>query len=248
MTNKGTYLFQIRASEVDPLGRVTMASVCNYLQEAAGLHAQALNVASPQLHAQGITWVLARLHVKIERWPGWRESLSIETWPAQIDRLYAVRDFRIRHRSEEIGVATSAWVLIDLQSRRPKRRFPPEIIDLHPATPLRSLADDFAKLRLTEKMQHTADFSIRSQDIDINNHVNNGVFISLLQDNLQATVQDNFQIQELEIEFRGEAFYNNLLRGFISQNAGDPIFHHRLCRNSDQIELIRAITKLRLDG
>ncbi len=241
------YSFKIRTCEIAPCGRATLAGICTYLQEAAALHAHALNVASPQLQEQGITWVLARLHVKMQRMPGWQDEIIIETWPSQIDRLYAVRDFRIMLNNEEIGVATSAWVLIDLKTRRPLRRFPPEILHIHPQRPQRALADPFAKMRLAGELQPTGNFAIRAQDIDMNNHVNNVVFISLLQDNLPPEQQNCNTVPELEIEFRGEAFLADTLLGFSAEIGGNTEFHHSLKRQTDDSEVIRAITKLRLE-
>lgn len=245
MDLKQHYTFQIRAYEISPNGQVTMATICNYLQESAGLHADELNVSSPKINKQGLTWVLARLHVKMHKFPGWLDEIKITTWPAQIERLYTIRDFMLEHNGDEIGVATSAWVLIDLQTRRPVRRIPEEIVAVHPGKPVRSLDDPFQKLSTVSDSIHTNKFPIRSQDLDMNSHVNNVVFISLLQDNLPQSQQSGHSIYQLEIDFRGEAFAGDVLFGFCEPSNEADEYIHSFTRNEDGPEIIRAKTKLK---
>lgn len=242
MLTKQKYTFQVRAYEIDPSGKLTMANLCNYLQEAAGQHAHALKVSSPQLMENGITWVLARLHVQMRKMPNWQENVTIETWPAQIDRLFAVRDFRIFVDNEEIGVATSAWVLMDLKSRRPLRRFPAEITDVHPEKPVRALNDSFKKLQPVETAENPTELPIRADDIDINSHVNNAVFIALLEDNLPESRRNKHQLIEIEIEFRGEAFQGDTLIGRRGVDGHQNEFYHSLTRRENNAEVIRART------
>src|SRR3990172_1102587 len=90
-----TETFEVRASETDPTGFASVPAICNYLQEVASNHAQALGVSVEQLTAQGLTWVLARLHVELDAYPAWREPVRVETWPAGLHGRYAVREFLI---------------------------------------------------------------------------------------------------------------------------------------------------------
>ena len=239
MLKKQSYTFPVRAYEVGQDGKLTMANMCNYLQEAAGLHAHELHVALHHLTSQGITWVLARLHVKMKVLPTWQDEIIIETWPAQIDRIFAIRDFKIMCRKEEIGVATSAWALIDLKTRKSLRSFPEVILDLHPQEPVRSLADPFSKMVIPDTDQ-CENYAIRYADVDINHHVNNVVYINLLTENAQSIVKPKASFKELEIEFRGEAFCGDVLTARVNRNGNRGEFIHSLINEKTATEVIRA--------
>ncbi len=74
------------------------------------------------LNGQGMTWMLHRLHIQLTKMPLQNEEVYIETWPSGVDRLFALRDYRmIRENGEELVRATSEWMYIDLNRRRPMR-------------------------------------------------------------------------------------------------------------------------------
>lgn len=171
---KGSYT--IRASETGPTGKARVDSIANYLQELAGNHASVLNFDVTDLQKKEMTWVLHQLHLKMERMPDWRESIEIVTWPSSGDRLRAYRDFRITDSdNNEIGVALSYWVIMDMKTRRPIR-IPQEIIEMrlpegNHVLPLNG------GVSIQEIQTEAVSFSVRRTDTDINRHANNVAYI-----------------------------------------------------------------------
>ena len=53
-----TEAFPVRAYEADVNGTLSIAHLCNYLQEAAGNHARSLGVSVEQLQELDLTWML----------------------------------------------------------------------------------------------------------------------------------------------------------------------------------------------
>ena len=117
----GEYSWAVRTYECGPDGAATMASVCNWLQEAASLNAEALAFSKSNFESAGdnISWVLTRLKVKMSRFPKWGETVSILTFPRGGRRIVAWRDFVLSDADgAELGRATSEWMLINLASRK----------------------------------------------------------------------------------------------------------------------------------
>ena len=124
MTESGVWSerFRLRSYETDPTGLASVATVCNYLQEVAGNHAFRLGLSVEHLHERRLTWVLARLRVLVDRYPRWREEITVETWPSGIDGLLGTRDFLLLDDDgERLARATSGWMVIDVDRRRPVR-------------------------------------------------------------------------------------------------------------------------------
>ena len=112
--------FKIRAYEAGIDGRVSIQSVCNYLLESASNHAAHMDVSVKKLFKMNLTWVLSRFHVRMYQYPHWPETIRIETWPVHKDSFYAIRDYRLLDaKNNEIGVATSSWMMIDFKARKP---------------------------------------------------------------------------------------------------------------------------------
>lgn len=193
-------VFRVRAYEVGPDQRLTIASLCNYLQEVAGNHAHALGVSL--LQQPGMTWMLNRLHVRPIRMPAWQEDVYVDTWPSGHNGLLAWREFVVRDVSGEVlAVGSSAWVMIDIARRRPVRLA--ASIDAIPLPDLpRPIADPFPKLVPPEAPAHHAAFEVYAGDLDQNGHANNVCFVGWALHALPAGARS---LDSFEIDFRAEA-------------------------------------------
>ena len=118
---KGRYSFKVRSYECGPDGRATLRTICNFLQEAASLHAASLGFGKGDFAAAGenISWVLTRMVVKMNRYPKWEDELTVVTFPRGGRKIVAWRDFEIRDaEGQTLGVASSEWMIIDLATRK----------------------------------------------------------------------------------------------------------------------------------
>ncbi|MGN0857481.1 MAG: acyl-[acyl-carrier-protein] thioesterase [Candidatus Spyradenecus sp.] len=166
----------IAASECRAALRASLPAVMNHLQEAAGLHAQALGVGIRELQAQGFTWMLGRLALKLNRLPAWQEPLTLATWPNGVKgRLLAERQFALETPSgERLLEASSEWLYVNFQTGR-LARLPETVLALAtPGTAAFALCQerlpepDLAVTPLAE-----CRFAVRRAEIDANGHVNN---------------------------------------------------------------------------
>jgi len=169
-----TFVMPAGAGDDSRTGR--LLAMIEEMMETAGRHAEILGVGVRALHAKGLTWVLARLHVKINSLPRGGQTVHIATWPSGRHRLFAVREFRLTADSgDEILKATSAWALMNIETRRPARLDPHlPVFSRHPE---RMITDDFSPLPPLAQGGDPLSFQATAEDIDINDHVNNTVYL-----------------------------------------------------------------------
>jgi medium-chain acyl-[acyl-carrier-protein] hydrolase len=169
-----TFVVPANAADDPQTGR--LLALFDAMSETAGRHAEKLGVGVRDLHAKGLTWVLARFHVQFKTIPPADETVHIGTWPTGRHRLFAVRDFCLKDEAgAEILRATSAWALMNMESRRPARLDPHlPVFSRHPE---RMVPDDFAPLPQVQENAGPARFHAVAADIDINDHVNNTVYL-----------------------------------------------------------------------
>jgi medium-chain acyl-[acyl-carrier-protein] hydrolase len=241
--------FTVHTFEVDTHGRASIQSICAFLQEAAGRNAEQLGVTVPQLMEHGLTWVLSRLLVKLYAYPRWWEKLVIETWPAGFHRLFALRDWRIFRGEELLGEATSAWLMVEVEGRRPVR--PQDHGDwarrIHPE---RAIPLTLEKLGETEPPSgegsvHEGRFTVRYRDLDMNGHANNISYIDWLLECLPFGLRAGHAVNELELNFLGELGAGDELRSrAVSAGAPGPGqavgYFHTLTRTTDGLVAARA--------
>lgn len=225
----GEYSWSVRAYECGPDGVATMSSVCNWLQEAASLNAEALAFSKSNFESAGenISWVLTRLKVRMSRFPKWGESVSILTFPRGGRKIVAYRDFVLSGADgREIGRATSEWMLIDLASRKVVAI--PEGVFAAANTVREPVFGDelFAKLRwdCREVASDALVFRARRGDIDLNGHVNNVHYIEWL---LEGRPDAAGPCGELDIVFKSETLAGEEVR--VESVETEPgVFVHRV--------------------
>lgn len=206
MTDVGeTFTWQVRSYECAPDGKVTIANICNYLQEAASINAEHLGFSKTNFDEDdlNITWVMTRMRVKIARRPKWNEELKVFTFPRPARRIVAWRDFILSDaEGNEVGRASTEWMMIDMTTRRPVAI--PEFVTTranHLREPVFAEPLGF-KLDATVFDGASAPYAITAapSDIDLNGHVNNVRYITWLFD--AAKVQPDSV--DFEIAFKGE--------------------------------------------
>jgi medium-chain acyl-[acyl-carrier-protein] hydrolase len=233
--------YQIRTYEADCRNRLSILSMFNFMQDAASKHAQALGVSVRRLLSENYTWLLSRLKIKIASYPGINDRIQIATWPSGTQRLFALRDFEFRNGSDQvIAAAVSAWLVIDVQRRRPVRILP--FVDrLKPIEGPHILPDTLDKLSGLKHHTYEKKFIARYGDLDVNQHVNNVSFVEWLVEGVPSSLLNTSVPAQLEINFMAEAFYEDCILAICHpRNADDTVFHHSLLRQQDGRELARA--------
>ncbi len=239
-----TVPFTVRSYESDASRKATIQTICNYFQEMAWLHAARLGFALVDQDTIGKIWVLLQLNVKMEQYPIWGDTVSVSTWPSGKNRLYAYRDFEIRDgRHKLIGTAASAWIIIDVHTRRPQR-IPDALDHCMPRDKTVALHDSLfsPKIDIPAQMDAEAEFQVRLSDIDVNNHVNNVNFIEWAIEAVPAAWRNANQLEEIHVEFKAESNYGEHI---VSQFSGLRPMEtgiHRVFRPADSKTLMLART------
>ena len=236
---RGRYIFKVRSYECGPDGRATLPTICNFLQEAASLHADSLGFGKGDFAAAGenISWVLTRMVVKMNRYPVWEDELTVETFPRGGRKIVAWRDFEIRDaKGQTLGVASSEWMIIDLSTRK-IHAIPEKVFAANdPANvPVLGL-EPFAKFRFpdTGKLFDCSDcsdcsierskamtFTAQKSQIDLNGHVNNVHYINWMLEPCESRCP-----AEMEIVFRSETLAGDEV--CVETAAADGWTYHRV--------------------
>ena len=197
----------VRSYDADHVGRVKPSSLFNYFQEVAWHHAEVLGFGYEALLSHNLFWVISRIQLEWDHPLHWGDEVTIETWPKGIVKLFAMRDFIVRTSDGVEAVrATSSWLTLDLESKRPRR--PDRVMD----TSLLNVDDhaisEFpAKLSVPEELSHTDTRHVRYSDLDVNKHVNNARYVDWLFDAFPLNANASMLFNRLNVQFTGEARY-----------------------------------------
>lgn len=232
---------KIHSFQMDPKGKAQLFTICNYLQEAASMHATLAGLGFDEMVKRNQVWVLTRLKVEIEKYPKWNDKLKLQTWSRGNEGIFYLRDFLIQdQKGETIIKATSSWAAINLKTRRP------ELVD-GLEVKLNSQKDKIAintKLeKLPELKNHKLlkEYQVQYTDIDLVYHVNNVKYIEMLLNAFPLNIHKSKKVTSMEINYLGETMYGEEVQiNRSSEDNGDNEYLMNILKKSDKREVCRA--------
>ncbi|MBQ9235533.1 MAG: hypothetical protein IJ184_03610 [Alphaproteobacteria bacterium] len=198
-------VYGIRSYEGDPQGNLRPVTLMNILQEVAVVDAAQRGFGMQFCLQHNMTWVSSDYVIEIKRMPRVNENIRVVTWPSAEDKFSACRDFCIYDAFESpIVSASSRWLLISLDKRRPQ----PIAGRLGENYLLseRALVTDFPKIPEVQDDAAAYDFRVRFDDIDVNRHINNAVYILWASEAVTADWRQHHEPCRIEVNFRKEGF------------------------------------------
>ena len=202
IANASDVAFTVRSYEAGIENHVTLPTLCNYMQEAAGISAARLGWGIQALQAEGLTWMLSRLRVSVSRYVPWGEKITVRTWPSGVKgRLIAKRCFLgLDETGAELFRASSEWLYVDMAAQK-IAKLPETFADLvPPGTPDFELPDIGGKFAHLPSVEGCAEILTRHSDLDFNDHVNNVHYVEWMLEAGRVALP-----RELDIVFRQAA-------------------------------------------
>ena len=235
--------FRATGHEVDPNKQLRLTSYMRKTQEIAEAHAKLYGCGFHDLIQKNIVWVLSRVAIKISRMPHWDEPVRLDSWHKRVERIFALRDF-ILYDAQETPIvrATSAWLLMDIHTRRMLR-----VEHVLPHLSLVNIPHDAIaaapeKLRVPDNSALTLAQTLRVgySDLDLINHVTNTKYVEWTLNCLPFEALIRNGIAEFQINFNLEARYNDSVELFhaspeeaihyVEGSRGGQNLFHCLCR------------------
>ena len=214
-------LFKITAFDVDANNRLKVNRIFDYFQDAASNDAERLNFGYSEFVPKGLFWVLSWVKIEFVQYPKFMDEVKLQTWGKKQVKLHSMRDFLLFNNKDEIICrGTSAWLLLDSKSLRPKI-----LSQLYPGLKMLDTKDALAdlpqKVIPPKELEKIYSKKISYSDIDLNQHTNNAKYIELLFDCFDQAFHKEHTVKSLIVSFNAETKFGDeieLYRGKASLN------------------------------
>jgi len=206
--------FRPTGHEVDPNKRLRLTSFMQRTQEVAESHAALYRCGYHDLIKMDTVWVLSRMVIEIDRMPQWDEPVELASWHKRVERIFALRDF-ILYDAQQVPIvkATSAWLLMDIHTRRMLRveHILPQLA--HVNIPQDAIAAAPEKLNAPDKDLLTLvhNHRVGYSDLDLINHVTNTKYVEWTLNYLPFESLHRNALSSFQINFNLEAKHNDLV-------------------------------------
>lgn len=222
-----TVEYTVKLNDISADGKMRSWMLFDYLQDAAGRHADELGLGLKQLRQSDLSWVLSRIRIKMESFPEYGDVLRITTYPSGFDRLFAYRQFVLSSAvsGQRFGVAGSAWLTLNP-------------VNFQIVSPVRHLTglpqweydediffqgDSLGKIAVpAEVCSDVLEHRISTAFIDYNRHLNNAFYAMFTEDWLGTKTGQLVRMHELQLNFNQSSTLGQHINcsGILEENGG----------------------------
>jgi medium-chain acyl-[acyl-carrier-protein] hydrolase len=231
--------YLVSSADVDFEGILRVSSLINFLIQSAWQHAEHLGWGVDALLKRNLAWVLSGFTLEIKHYPKWKETITVETWPKGVNRLFYMRDFYIRNSSGELlGKATTNWLLIDIDKRRPKLIDIDDVI-LHLNTMPHAIEEFVPVINFEGTTENTTDYQVRYSNVDVNQHLTTTGYIDFIFDTFDPTYISKNRPVSISVNFLKEVKFGANLK-MHRKKPNEHTFLFQLEKTDEEKPLFRA--------
>lgn len=189
--------------ECDIHGRMKLNAILQHMQEISSAHLDALGIPHTLLLENRQVFLLSKVGLEIEKRPTASDMLLLQTTPKTPTGAQFIRcnDFYDTN-GRLLMHADTLWILVDPDSHRILR--PRDFIG-----GMRYTEDGTSPLLryrpAAVEAAQVGERAVRFSDLDINNHMNNAVYVDICTDFLPESAFREGEPAKLYIHFRSEA-------------------------------------------
>ncbi len=227
--NNGFYTLEkkypISMSELDMNYSVKPAALLNLLQDTASRNIANTPFGNVELNNEGLGWFLVRYRLEFDKYPTGLNEIVIQTENRGTLRQTAYRDFEVFDvAGSRLLRATTSWLMVDLENK--------SLINIGQKFPdiksFEKREDDLQLQKLKTLFQWDKEilFHVRYEDLDMNGHVNNTVYISWAMEALDFEFRKSHEIKTMDIYYKHEVRYGEDVISLVKFDPENNVSEH----------------------
>ena len=236
--------YSVSMSEQDMRYTIKPSALLNYLQDIASNNIEGTPFGNVALNNEGLGWFLVRYRIEFDNYPNGVHNFIIKTENRGLLRQTAYRDFEAyKTNGERILRASTTWLMVDIANKslvNIEQKFP-EI------SKFEKRENDLVmkKLKSFENADSEKLFHVRYDDVDINGHVNNTVYITWAMEAVDYEFRNTHQIKFIDIYYKHEAVYGDDIISCIKTDRENLITEHVIknAQTNEELCLINIVYK-----
>lgn len=189
-----------------------LKDLLDYFQDVAALHADELGVGLESVSSNKELWVLSKLQISLSRDLRVGDRLTLVTYPTGVNGLYAERQYTMTDMDgNDVVKATSFWLLLDAVRFRPVRPadcLPKTMLDQCSGTRHFGEPEKIAG-EVCGELRHVT--TIRRNDIDENNHLNNAQYGRYITDIAAELTGKDVHFSDVSINYIHQALLGDVI-------------------------------------
>jgi acyl-ACP thioesterase len=244
--------YALNTYDFDKNGKVRLTSLVNCLQDISTRHFESA-VKDRYSDPLGL-WVIVEWKLDIIKMPETITTIRVTTEPTYFRKFIAYRGYMIEDENGEIiGTGVSKWAYLDIGSRR-QANIPAVFNEIFKVEEGAYKPERMVISVPQSETSYKAKIMSHDSDLDVNQHVNNVVYIRWALDALQLSplaFDENWQPKTLKVNFKKEVFAHTEIdiESFVDDlSLNEKRSIHRLKNNQGELSVDLEIEWIKISG
>ena len=234
--------YRVGVKDIGINNQMTNLSFLSFLEEIASTHSHVVGYGVNDIDTKRKVWLLMDWKLQVLERPKYGDLLKAKTWARPIEKhlFYTYRDFEVFCGEKRVAIATSKWILFDLETNR-IAKITDDIINLyHPELESVFEENEISKIREPQEQNLVLTYDVKRADIDINKHMHNLNYLKLAYEALPEEIYFREEKKNVRIMYKHQILLGEKVNCYyISQDNKDII----IIKNEDNSGL-HAIIEL----
>lgn len=211
----------------DKNNKLKMSELFMIMQDGARKSSEIGKQSREVLLKRNRAFILTRVSLKVKKMPKNYSDLHLCTWAKNIKRLFFLRDYIITVDNEEAVLASSVWVILDLETRTPISQ--DDCFETFKNTgEIENAINGMAnRIRSNKEAKLVSEVKATYSIIDPNQHVNNTKYLDLIYDVLDEEYYEDIPF-DLDINYSKEIKYNEIIKIYTIVNEASTFIEGRV--------------------
>lgn len=211
--------YQVGIKDIGRTSQMTNFAFLSFLEEIASLHSETVGYGVNDIKTKKKVWLLMDWKLKVIERPKYGDTLKLKTWARPIEKhfFYTYRDFEVFCNDKKVAIATSKWVLFDLEKNK-IIKITDDILKLYnPENENIFEEKDILKIQEPENSEFKLKYQVIRADIDVNNHMHNLNYLKLAYEVLPEEVYLNSEKNNVKIMYKHQILLGDKVKCYYTE-------------------------------
>ncbi len=226
---------QIPYYECDRTQYIKISTLVKMLIKLSGAQSDLLGVSDEYMADLGLGWIILQHDIDIKRLPKAGETITLTTEAESYNKFFCYRHFWV-HDAEgnECAFMNTTFAIMDLKMRK-MGSVDESIIAPFESEKIKRIKRGEKIVPVTEVVSEKT-YGVRYFDIDLNQHVNNAIYLDWILDSLEGDFLAAYNPEKISIKFNKEVLYGDEIVSGYQFAEGNNSYHSIKVKNDISAE------------
>ncbi|MBO0487754.1 acyl-ACP thioesterase domain-containing protein [Vagococcus fluvialis] len=230
MAKQYSEIHQIPYYECDRTQYLKISTLVKMLIKISGAQSESLGVSDEHMASLGLGWIILQHDIDIKRLPKAHETIKLTTEAESYNKFFCYRHFWVHdEEGNECAFMSTTFAIMDLHERK-MGSVDEAIIAPFESEKIKRIKRGEKILPVTEINQEKT-YGVRYFDIDLNQHVNNAVYLDWILDALEGEFLESHNPEKIAIKFNKEVLYGDDVTSGYQLVDGNTTYHSITSKN-----------------